>query len=86
MKPTSYTDFVYKNTGGLTSALPGDGQRCAIIKNTTPNSSFVKRGVILKMNERQNIDGTWGEATPIKASWEDNKLYCFIRAIIAKFK
>ena len=30
MKPTSYTDFVYINTGGLTSALPGDGQRCAI--------------------------------------------------------
>lgn len=38
------------------------------------------------MNEQQNIDGTWGEAIPIKASWEDNKLYCFIGAIIAKFK
>lgn len=38
------------------------------------------------MNERQNSDGTWSEAEPIKASWEDNKLYCFIRAIIAKFK
>lgn len=38
------------------------------------------------MNERQSIDGTWSEAEPIKASWEDNKLYRFIRAIIAKFK
>lgn len=38
------------------------------------------------MNERQNNNGTWSEAEPIKASWEDNKLYCFIRAIIDKFK
>ena len=38
------------------------------------------------MNEKQNADGTWSEATPIKASWEDNKIYCFIRTIIAKFK
>ena len=38
------------------------------------------------MNERQNTDETWSEAEPIKASWEDNKLYCFIRAITAKFK
>jgi hypothetical protein len=38
------------------------------------------------MNEKQNVDGTWSEAEPIKASWETNKLYCFIRAIIAKFK
>ena len=26
------------------------------------------------MNEQQNIDGTWSEATPIKASWETNRL------------
>lgn len=26
------------------------------------------------MNERQNINGTWTEATPIKASWESNML------------
>jgi hypothetical protein len=38
------------------------------------------------MNEKQNENGTWSKAEPIKASWEDNKLYCFIRAIIAKFK
>lgn len=38
------------------------------------------------MNEKQNADGTWSVATPIKASWENNKLYCIIRAIIAKFK
>ncbi len=38
------------------------------------------------MNEQQNIDGTWSEATPLKASWEDNKLYRFIRAIKAIFK
>lgn len=38
------------------------------------------------MNEKQNTDGTWSEAEPIKASWKDNKLYCFIRAIIAILK
>lgn len=26
------------------------------------------------MNERQNADGTWSEAEPIKASWETNIL------------
>jgi len=40
----------------------------------------------MNMNERQNNDGTWSEAVPMKASWEENKLYCFIRMIISKFK
>lgn len=26
------------------------------------------------MNEKQNADGTWSEAEPIKASWETNIL------------
>lgn len=26
------------------------------------------------MNEKQNADGSWSEATPIKASWETNRL------------
>lgn len=26
------------------------------------------------MNEKQNADGTWSEAEPIKASWETNRL------------
>ena len=38
------------------------------------------------MNYQQNNDGSWSEAEPIKASWENNKLYCFIKALKAKFK
>ena len=34
------------------------------------------------MNERENENGTWSEAEPIKASWETNKLLQLFR----KFK
>ena len=34
------------------------------------------------MNEKQNENGTWSEAEPIKASWETNKLLHLFR----KFK
>ena len=37
-----------------------------------------------RANEMQN--GTWSEAEPIKASWEDNKLLQFSRKVKKKFK
>lgn len=36
------------------------------------------------MNERENIDGTWSELEPIKASWENNKILMFFRKLFQK--
>lgn len=33
------------------------------------------------MNERQNINGSWSEAKPIKASWETNRLLQLFKKI-----
>lgn len=37
------------------------------------------------MNERQNANGTWSEAEPIKASWETNKLLYFFKKLKRMF-
>lgn len=37
------------------------------------------------MNERQNTDGTWSEAEPIKASWETNRLLQLFKKIKKMF-
>lgn len=37
------------------------------------------------MNEKQNADGSWSEATPIKASWETNRLLRFFKKLKRMF-
>lgn len=37
------------------------------------------------MNEKQNADGTWSKAEPIKASWETNRLLQFFKKIKRMF-
>ena len=61
MKPTSYTDFVYINTGGLTSALPGDGQRCAIIKE---NNVTILKFLLVERSKSMNESITVEERLP----------------------
>lgn len=38
------------------------------------------------MDEMQNENGTWSEAEPIKASWEDNKIMRFFHELSSKDK
>lgn len=38
------------------------------------------------MNEKQNENGTWSEAEPLKASWEDNKILKLFKKFKRVFK
>ena len=52
MKPNTVLIIQYINTGGLTSALPGEGQRCAIKEGEKMNFSKKHIKAIAR-----NVDG-----------------------------
>lgn len=69
------TEVLYFLLGLLTSAIGG----------AAVGYLFAKKGQKI-MNERQNADGTWSKAEPIKASWETNRLLQLFKKIKRMFR